>query len=180
MTAVVIERSATDRVGWELALLELLSESDASGVDADELVRRWLAKVQLGPELPTDVWPSLDGEPCWLWTGATNERGYGRMRGGRSSMLYAHRVGFALAGFRLPPAHVDLELDHLCRVRSCVRASHLELVTHAENIRRHYGAQTTCLRGHPRTPENVRRDALGRITNCLVCRREKRRSGEWS
>lgn len=178
---VVLERSATDRVGWELALLELLAATgEASHVDADDLVRRWLAKVQFAPAGPFDVWPSFEGEPCWLWTGATNERGYGRMRGGRSSTLYAHRVGFALAGLRLPPAHVDLELDHLCRVRSCVRASHLELVTHAENLRRHHAAQATCLRGHPRTEENVRRDARGRIANCIPCRNEKRRSGEWT
>lgn len=38
----------------------------------------------------------------------------------------------------LPPG---LELDHLCRNKSCVRPDHLEAVTHRENMRRAYAAE---------------------------------------
>jgi len=34
------------------------------------------------------------------------------------------------------PVPDGLELDHLCRVRSCCNPDHLEPVTHKENIRR--------------------------------------------
>lgn len=34
------------------------------------------------------------------------------------------------------PIPVGLDLDHLCRVRSCVNPDHLEPVTRAENLRR--------------------------------------------
>lgn len=33
----------------------------------------------------------------------------------------------------LPPGY---EIDHLCKQRACIRLSHLEAVTHTENIRR--------------------------------------------
>jgi hypothetical protein len=34
------------------------------------------------------------------------------------------------------PVPEGLELDHLCRVTTCVRPSHLEPVTTGENVRR--------------------------------------------
>lgn len=164
-------------VGWDVALAALLE--DAGPVDLLEVVTgRWLPRVRFGPGPGDGSWPSWNGTPCWVWTGAQNRRGYGRMQiGGR--MFYAHRVGLALAGVVLPPPD-ELEVDHLCLHRPCVRADHLELVTHEENLRRHYDAQGACLRGHPRTDENVFRDARGRIKYCRVCKREMRSAGAWS
>jgi hypothetical protein len=70
--------------------------------------------------------------PCWIWQRALNSAGYGvRWRDGKLRLahrdLYEQEVGV------IPPG---LELDHLCEVTACVRPSHMEPVTHAENLRR--------------------------------------------
>lgn len=70
-------------------------------------------------------------DTCWLWTGALNRKGYGQWKY-RGKVHRAHRIAFEL--YELIPE--DLELDHLCRVRRCVKRTHLEAVTHQENIRR--------------------------------------------
>src|SRR5690348_9305170 len=72
-----------------------------------------------------------DGDGCWLWRGAKS-KGYGQARiDGR--VYYVHRLLFEAERGPVPEG---LELDHLCRVRWCVRPSHLEPVTPAENTRR--------------------------------------------
>lgn len=68
--------------------------------------------------------------PCWVWSAARNAKGYGIVFGGLAHRrVYEERVG---------PIPLGLEPDHLCRVRACVNPSHLELVTHKENMRRGY------------------------------------------
>lgn len=97
-------------------------------------VRRFWAKVDKDgpvPEYRSDL------GPCWLWTGAPNEWGYGSIRWG-GPMRAAHRVAYELEHGAVPPA---LDIDHLCRVPACVRPSHLESVTPAENQRRRGEAQ---------------------------------------
>jgi hypothetical protein len=48
-------------------------------------------------------------------------------------MLRAHRVSYeALIG----PIPVGLQLDHLCRIRSCVNPDHLEPVSASVNAKR--------------------------------------------
>jgi hypothetical protein len=44
-----------------------------------------------------------------------------------------------------------MQIDHLCRNRTCINPEHLELVTRTENMRRAYAAikATECSRGHP-------------------------------
>jgi hypothetical protein len=72
-------------------------------------------------------------DTCWLWTGPLNHSGYGA-NGGKA----AHRVVYLrLVG----PIAAGMELDHLCRVRHCVRPDHLEPVTHSENVRRAHAAR---------------------------------------
>ena len=92
--------------------------------------------------------------PCWLWTGLIPSNGYGIMtikdsEGVKHSAL-VHRYAWELAHGPIPGA---LEPDHLCGVRHCVRDSHLEVVTHQENIRRAL-SKPVCKRGHPQTPGN--------------------------
>lgn len=112
--------------------------------------------------------------PCWLWTGALHERGYGRFGiGSRSSQEYfkAHRYAYELIVGAIPSG---LQLDHLCRVRRCVNPSHLEPVTQTENIRRGLCGElkTHCKRGHEFTPENT----YLRPNGARVCRTCKRLS----
>jgi hypothetical protein len=165
-------------VDWTVSLGALLGEAgvDVRRVDLAAVAVRWATKVDFAGPVPEQ---RTGLGPCWIWTGARNdERGYGRMQiAGR--MFYAHRVALALSGVVLPPVD-ELVPDHECLRPPCQRPSHLELVTGAENVRRHFRAQTTCLRGHPRTDENVYRDALGRVGYCRACKREKRAAGEWT
>ena len=70
---------------------------------------------------------------CWLWMGAKETRGYGYFRPHSHDPFKAHRIAYETL---VQPVPEGLELDHLCRVRSCVNPAHLEVVTHAENVRR--------------------------------------------
>ena len=84
------------------------------------LLRRLVEKFQVA-----------DG--CWIWTGATNGVGYGRVCTEDRRWVYAHRAMYELI---VGPIPAGLDLDHLCRTRSCVRPDHLEPVTRGENARR--------------------------------------------
>lgn len=112
---------------------------------------------------------------CWPWTSETRN-GYGRFRSPYwRGEQYAHRISCVLA---FGPIARHLELDHRCHTedqacsggnacehRSCVNPAHLELVTHAENLRRAVERRTTCKNGHDRATEW----ANGR---CAACNRE--------
>lgn len=122
-------------------------------------------------------------DTCWLWTGATHSAGYGVINmcgGGEKSRLgYAHRLSYE---WLVGPIPSGLHIDHLCRVRNCVRPDHLEPVTMEENIRR--GAPNprglghssqACPKGHPYSGENLYRTPKG-FRNCRACRREQARA----
>lgn len=83
---------------------------------------------------------------CWLWTAAVNGPGYGNL-GVAGHNRVAHRVAWLLAHGDLPD---DVVLDHRCRQPACCNPAHLEVVTHAENVRRglHGELRTHCVRGH--------------------------------
>lgn len=70
--------------------------------------------------------------PCWIWQRRINAKGYGRIcltdRAWQAHVLYYVR--------RYGPLPPGTEIDHKCRVRSCVNPEHLEAVTHTENMRR--------------------------------------------
>jgi len=117
--------------------------------------------------------------PCWQWTGAKDNRGYGNVKI-QGHVRKAHRVVYEwLRG----PIPAGLEGDHLCRNRACVRPDHIELVTHAENGQRGDGSwmsgerqrgKTRCLQGHEYTPANtyIQPSTGGRC--CRACDREKK------
>lgn len=80
---------------------------------------------------------------CWLWLGAVNNDGYGDVRrNGRVEK--AHRVAYELTRGAVPDG---LELDHLCKTTRCVNPSHLEAVTHRENVLRGNGYFAKAFRG---------------------------------
>lgn len=112
------------------------------------------------PRLPTRFWDKCAPIPdagCWLWTGDATPGGYGRVKiAGRNQM--AHRVSLAARDGAIGNG---LDVDHLCRVRSCVNPAHLEAVTRTENLRRS-GAwsgknmrKTHCPRGHILAGDNL-------------------------
>lgn len=75
--------------------------------------------------------------PCWIWQGATNKQGYGRLYAdGRDNR--AHRYWFEQLVGPIPQDH---DLDHLCRVKPCANPDHLEPVTGPENTARHWAAK---------------------------------------
>lgn len=95
--------------------------------------------------LPERFWslvvPTTAG--CWLWTGF-KAAGYGRFSfKGTNSAAAAHRLSYEALIGEIP---AGLDLDHLCRVPSCVNPLHLEPVTRRENIGR--GGQAIAAAGH--------------------------------
>lgn len=114
---------------------------------------------------------------CWLWTAGLDNHGYGafnaRTNQGRRRTKKAHRWSYE---HHVGPIPDGLDLDHLCRVRSCVNPDHLEPVTRGENIRRGdlsdnngRNAWTHCPRGHPYDAANTYVCPQG-TRNCRACR----------
>lgn len=111
-------------------------------------------------------------DACWLWQGRTMPNGYGVISV-RAGTGLVHRIVYtALVG----PIPEGCEIDHLCRVKNCVRPNHLEPVTHAENVRRAGAAKTHCIHGHEFTPENTYRERVTGRRSCKVCRRARDRA----
>lgn len=108
---------------------------------------------------------------CQVWVGATNSQGYGVCIVNGHQEL-AHRVAYEAEYGPIPDGHV---LDHLCRVRNCVRPEHLEPVTTAENTRRGRSAKglqvgDTCQNGHVIAEGRLYVKKSG-ATECMECRR---------
>lgn len=120
-------------------------------------------------------WQAVDysggGDDCWPWR-AGKSNGYGRLSLGSGKYIYAHRLAVIYDGRELPD---DMTVDHLCRSRSCVNPTHLEVVTNAENIRRASAVKQQCPSGHPYDDENTYLSPQGHRT-CRTCRRDRQRA----
>ena len=120
---------------------------------------------------------ALDPNGCWVWTGATNDGGYGQLRTDGVTQ-YAHRLAYETFVGPIPDG---LQIDHLCRTRLCVNPAHLEAVTQRENILRGVSTSaqrarmTHCIAGHPLSGGNlyIRPDGKGR--HCRICQRRRNR-----
>jgi hypothetical protein len=111
---------------------------------------------------------------CWLWTGAKSH-GYGNFYvsngDGTSRQVQAHRWAYEHS---IGPVPRGLVLDHLCRVRHCVRPQHLQPVRQQVNILRGDLAralrENACVNGHDYTPENTYINTAGARV-CRMCQR---------
>jgi hypothetical protein len=75
----------------------------------------------------------MPSTPCVLWKGNITQYGYGRWTSGPNRDKGAHVVAWESAHGPVPKG---MTIDHLCRVKHCVRVSHMEVVTRSENTRR--------------------------------------------
>ncbi len=139
--------------------------------------------------LPARFWDKVIPEPnsgCWLWTAAlTGGRcgGYGAFafdgrratrRSGGKYMKVAHRVTYETLVGEVP---TGLDLDHICRTRSCCNPSHLEPVTRSVNSLRGAGGDvarartrliTHCPKQHEYSGANLYRNPKGK-RSCRKC-----------
>lgn len=139
--------------------------------DARDLTPRSIARWS------RDIQTADDG--CWIWLGEIGRNGYGRFsqQGPVRGRWLAHRLAYELVHGPIP---AGLEIDHLCRVRACVRPDHLEAVSPAVNKQRAAAQRphvTHCPKGHEYTPENTRwtNPRPPRLTaqrQCRTCHRE--------
>jgi hypothetical protein len=114
-----------------------------------------------------------DENGCMLWTASLGSDGYGLFGLKKGSKW--HRIGSHRAAYEhfIGPIPEGLELDHICRNRRCVNPSHLEPVTHRENIFRGvgiapaYAARTHCKNGHLYDAANTKWRNKSRV--CLAC-----------
>lgn len=105
-------------------------------------------------DLETRFWSYVEKtDNCWLWKRSVNKDGYGNFSC-KGTVVKAHRFSYLLNH----EIKDGLQLDHLCRNRSCVKPEHLEPVTQAENLKRGIYWQTLkthCKHGHPFSVENT-------------------------
>lgn len=114
---------------------------------------------------------------CWLLPHIKpSPNGYIRVAW-HGKIYSAHRFMFE---FYCRPVQASLELDHLCRNRTCCNPDHLEMVTHQENLRRGINtvaqvraATTHCPSGHSYADVGYR-DKHG-ARRCRICRRARER-----
>lgn len=106
-----------------------------------------LEAITSASHAPERFLAKVDKRPggCWIWTASKRRLGYGQFWDGERLTMahqwsYLHHVG---------PVPAGVELDHLCRVPSCVNPAHLEPVTHQVNIARAAARKTHCPNGHP-------------------------------
>jgi hypothetical protein len=140
-----------------------------------------LSPKRKAPPLADRFWSKVYGgdvTTCWLWTGATQTNGYGSFGLGGGKSALAHRFSYESMRAEIP---VGLQIDHLCRVRTCVNPWHMEPVTNRVNVLRstNFAAVNAsleaCRRGHLFTEENTRIQRQGNRRHCRTCARERKR-----
>lgn len=131
---------------------------------------RFIAKINFSGPTPHHH-PELG--PCWLWTGGTTAKGYGRLWvNGR--LVPAHRFSFEAAGGCVPEGMVCHRRSD--RVPRCVHPHHVRPTTTRENslrgetLQAKHLAVTHCPSGHPYEGANLRVRPNG-DRECRACGR---------
>jgi hypothetical protein len=143
------------------------------GMHLERIRRRGVLTLAYRPTLEERFWAKVNKtETCWLWIGASNQVGHGRLWID-GKWPQAHRLAYE---WLVGPIPAGLELDHLCRNPPCVNPVHLEPVTHRENVARGDAgeavsamrqAQTHCKRGHEFNEVNTYTYRGRRV--CRIC-----------
>jgi len=127
-------------------------------------------------------WPKVaaaNEDGCLIWTGAKTTQGYGSISlgGHQGKTIEAHRWAYEQGKGPVPEG---LELDHLCRNRLCVEVTHMEAVTHQENVLRgeappaQQARQESCIHGHLFDKGNTYIRPDGK-RHCRTCGRDANR-----
>jgi len=87
--------------------------------------------------------PSVKGEsfalPCLLWTGATDNKGYGIFRayegamGNASGLVRVHRFAYWIKN---GPYLKGMQVDHRCRTKLCLEPAHMQLLSIKEHAKK--------------------------------------------
>lgn len=116
---------------------------------------------------------------CWVWTKATNKKGYGTFAVGDHRSVGAHRWIWIRTNGQIAKG---LVIDHLCRNPPCVRVSHMEPVTNGENsIRGKTFAADNLIKTHCKWGHELSADNLYPVKNhptrrhCKTCARNRSR-----
>lgn len=92
---------------------------------------------------------------CWEWTGATDRKGYGRIKISKR-MRGAHRIAWEMANGPIPDG---MDIDHRCANPSCVNPEHLRVVTRSQNNQHRTGPQKNSKSGVRGVYWNTQRNA---------------------
>jgi hypothetical protein len=130
----------------------------------EEEAQRFDGKIELGNE-------------CHEWIAGKDRDGYGRFKL-RGKTKRAHVLSWQRNAGR--EVRESLQINHLCRNKSCVNAKHLQEATprentlHGDTITSEHLAKTHCPKGHELTEANCTPSTwkLG-WRACLTCSREK-------
>lgn len=81
---------------------------------------------------------SVQRGECRIWIGSVNNKDYPRMNlrepGGKHRTVMVHQLMWVITNRKNIPR--DKEVDHICHIRRCIEPSHLQVLTHAENVAR--------------------------------------------
>jgi hypothetical protein len=121
-------------------------------------------------------------DECWLWTGAVDEKGYGKIFYQGNPVLVHRLSAHLFLGMNL---YSNIQALHkiICRNKNCWNPDHLYLGTNQENRRDAVKTgdafnstaamrklQTHCIHGHPLEGDNLYIAKDGR-RRCATCRR---------
>jgi hypothetical protein len=94
----------------------------------EEFWRQYWDRIDAGGDVTMDL-PEPHPERCWIWTGATNAKGYGTTQVQGKTWL-THRLAYEVFNGELESGMVVL---HSCNTPPCCNPRHLSLGTPRRN-----------------------------------------------